>query len=121
MIQHLEERIVEARSRGATPSSTTTNGDKSIKLPDPAVFMGAADQNFDNWLSKIRRKLSANADHYITDALRIAYVESRVDGPAGKHLAPRLRETSANQFCTADEMLEVLEKVYADPNHELTA
>ena len=47
--------------------------------------------NIDMWESKMVKKLTANADHYPTKALRMAYVDSRVDGEAYKHLAARSR------------------------------
>ena len=35
------------------------------------------------------KKLAANADHYDTKALRMAYMDSCVDGNVYKHLAAR--------------------------------
>lgn len=66
-------------------------------------------------------KLSANHDHYPTESLRMGYVENQVGGAASKHLALRLRERSTNAFTSADELFEVLERVYADPNRRHTA
>ena len=41
------------------------------------------------WESKMVKKLIANADHYPTEALRMAYVNSCVDREAYKYLVAR--------------------------------
>ena len=69
----------------------------------------------------MRNKLKANADHFPINALKIAYVESRVGGEAALHLAPRMREDAINLFTTADELLDCLSKVYGDPNRRYIA
>ena len=69
----------------------------------------------------MRSKLKANSDHYPTSDLQMGYVENRVGGTAIKHLAPRLRSGSVNPFKLAEEMLEVLERIFADPNRRITA
>ena len=51
----------------------------------------AAGFNINVWESKIVKKLTANTDHYPTEALRMAYVNSHMDGETYKHLAARLR------------------------------
>ena len=82
----------------STPQPATT---KSAKIPDPLVFTSAEGDDIDNWLSKMRSKLTANADHYNTEALKMSYVENRVGGTASKHLAPRLRGNAVNAYTTA--------------------
>jgi len=115
VITHLETR----QGREATPASDRTM--KTTKLPDPPVFFGTVDPLLDDWLSKMKSKLSANQDHYPTEALRMGYVENRVGGNAIKHLAPRLRTGSTNPFVSTEDMFEVLERVYGDPNRRQTA
>ena len=51
----------------------------------------------------------------------MGYVENCVGGTAIKHLAPQLRSGSANPFQSAEEMLEVLKRVFGDPNRRMTA
>ena len=72
--------------------------------------------NIDVWESKMIKKLTANADYYPTEALRIAYVDSRIDEEAYKHLAARSRIGAWKLFATAKEMFEILQKVYGDVN-----
>ena len=66
---------------------------KSTKLLDPPMLMDGHVAEFDInvWESKMIKKLTVNADHYPTEALRMAYVNSHVNGEAYKHLAARSR------------------------------
>ena len=47
--------------------------------------------NIDVWKSKMIKKLTANANHYPTKTLRMAYIDSYVDKEVYKHLAARSR------------------------------
>ena len=73
--------------------------------------------DIDVWKSKMTKILVANANHYLTKALRMAYVDSRVDGNAYKHLAARSRIGARKPFATVEEMFEILQKAYGDSNH----
>lgn len=55
-------------------------------------------------------KLESNADHFPTEKLQIAYIQTRVEGLALSHLAPRMRENSPRPFKTGEEIMEYLEK-----------
>ena len=68
------------------------------------------------WKSKMVKKLTANADHYLTKALRMVYVNSRIDEEAYKHLATRSRIDAQKPFATAEKMFKVLQKAYGDVN-----
>ena len=67
------------------------------------------------------KKLNANANHYLTKALRMAYINSRVDGEAYKHLAARLRISAQKLFAIAKKMFEILQKAYGNVNQVHTA
>ena len=67
------------------------------------------------------KKLTANTNHYSTKALHMAYINSRVDGEAYKHLAARLRIGAWKLFATAEKMFEILQKTYGDVNRAQTA
>ncbi|OJD25419.1 hypothetical protein ACJ73_03209 [Blastomyces percursus] len=82
---------------------------RSVKLPDPPLLTDGKDPKFEDWYSKMRGKLEGNADHYTTEALRMAYVESRTGGDAADHLKPRLRDGSPNKFQTAKRNAGLLE------------
>lgn len=64
----------------------------------------------------MERKFEANADHYNSDLLRMAYVEGRVQGDAAKHLKARSQKDAIDRFTTAEEMLIVLNEVYGNKN-----
>lgn len=113
--------LKETAANTPTTSSDTSHDKKSTKLPDPPVLTDGKEPVFDEWLSKMRNKLYANRDHFPTDDLRMAYIESRVGGPASKHLQPRLRASTTNPFLLASDMYDVLEKVFGDPNRKQTA
>ena len=68
----------------------------------------ATEFNIDVWESKMVKKLSANTDHYLTKALRMAYVNSCVNGEAYKYLVARSRIGARKLFSIAEEMFEVL-------------
>ena len=54
------------------------------------------------------KKLTTNANHYPTEALRMAYVNSYVDGEAYKHLAAISKIGAQKLFATAEEMFKIL-------------
>ena len=62
------------------------------------------------------KKLTANADHYLTKVIHIAYVDSGVDGEAYKHLAARSRIGTQKLFAMAEKMFKVLQKTYENVN-----
>lgn len=72
-------------------------------------------------MNGIRNKLRGNADHFPTKENKIGYVRSRVDDDAVKHIRARLKPGHVNEFKTAEEVLDVLVKVYGDSDKEGTA
>jgi chromosome segregation ATPase len=91
---HLQRTVINLATQvGSTPprEASAALPEKSVKLPNPPVLTDGKDPEFEDWESRIRNKLRANADHYDTETLRIAYVQNRVGGKAAKHLRPRLR------------------------------
>jgi chromosome segregation ATPase len=89
-IVHLAAIQANTPSRGVSAAPTESVTAKSVKLPDPPILTDGKDPEFEDWESRMRNKLKANADHYHTEILRMAYVENRVSGKAAKHLAFRL-------------------------------
>ena len=67
------------------------------------------------------KKLVANADHYSIKTLRMAYMNSHVDGDAYKHLVARSRMKARKPFTTAEKMFKVLQKAYKNSNRAHTA
>ena len=77
--------------------------------------------NINVWESKMVKKLSANANHYPTEALCMVYVNSCVDGEVYKHLVAKSRIGAWKPFTTVEEMFEVLQKAYDNVNRAYTA
>lgn len=116
-------QIAQTTLRGSTPStivaSSTTK--KSVKLPDPPELTDGKDPLFEDWLLLMTQKFSANADHYDTPELRIAYVASRTAGKARRHITPRMRDGSKNKYQDSKDMFEHLKSIYSDPNRVINA
>jgi hypothetical protein len=49
---------------------------KLTKIPDPPILTDGKEPKFEDWLLRIKDKLATNKDHYLTAALRLAYVKS---------------------------------------------
>ncbi|KAL2017203.1 hypothetical protein VTK56DRAFT_2410 [Thermocarpiscus australiensis] len=102
----------------ASQSSTTSNGKRSGKVPDPPVFYNEKDRDtdeFEQWHRDICNKLKVNADHFNDDQARQAYIESRLGGKAKRELAPYLRDTHPEPITTSDRLLTHLWEQYHDP------
>ena len=62
---------------------------KSTKIPDPPMLTDGKEPRFEDWLLLMNQKLEANADPFNTSQLRRAYVASRCEGKARKHITPQ--------------------------------
>lgn len=71
---------------------------KSVKIPDPPILTDGKEPTFEDWLLRMEDKLAANADHYPTPALRLAYVKSRCGGRAADHIISRSRSSAMNKY-----------------------
>ena len=78
---------VGVESRGSVPPEER----RSIQIPDPPVLTDGTDPDFEGWVLSVEDKLAANADHFSTPALRLAYVKSRCGGATRSTLANRGR------------------------------
>lgn len=87
---------------------------RSTKLPDSPILK---DRTIDinAWLRKMRRKIQQ------MQIIFIAYVESRLEEEADKHVAARSRQEARNPFTMAEEVFAVLFKAYGDSNRKYTA
>jgi hypothetical protein len=111
----------EANTRNASPepavvihpAEPTTAPIRSEKLPDPPVFTGKR-RELRSFLSRLRNKLTGNADRYPTEANRLYYALSRLGGDAADLVEP-LHPNSVQSLVT------LLEATYGDPNRQATA
>ena len=108
----------DARGASTTPVPETK---RTTKLPDPPILTDGKDPRFEDWLSRIKNKLKVNADHYPTEAMKIAYVEGRTGDKAARHLAPRMKEGSVGEYENVNEVFKHLETVFNDPNKTVNA
>ncbi|ELR02722.1 hypothetical protein GMDG_05668 [Pseudogymnoascus destructans 20631-21] len=115
--------VVKYLENEKSKSSTTRNREshqKSTMIPDPPTLTDGIEPAYDDWSIKIKMKLEANLDHFPTPALQMGYVQSRLGGKASSHINPCLRSTQ-NKFQTVEEMFEVLDRVFSDPDRHFTA
>lgn len=117
-IQILEQ---EPRRRFARGTPGLESERKSTKLPDPPILTDGREPRFEDWLSRVKNKLKANADHYPSQSIKIAYVEGRTGGKAARHLAPRMKEGSAEEYATVEDVYKHLEMIFLDPNKRVNA
>ena len=97
------------RSRSTTPFHEGRNK-KSVRLPDPPPLTDGRDPFLEDWINSVRKKFKANADHYDTEELRMAYVSNLVKLPAKDYLRVQENPDHPQAFQTAEEMLEVLKR-----------
>ena len=94
---------------------------KSTKIPDPPTLIDSQSPTFESWLSKIKNKLRVNADYFVDEDARIAYVQLCLHGEAREHVQPRLDEGTKDPFTTIDEILQYLQSIYKDLNQVFNA
>ena len=107
------------RTRSTTPVPEALK--KSIKLADPPTLTDGKTPRFEDWLTLMKHKLEANADHFTTEKSKIAYIRSRTGEEAAEHLAARMEDDATNKYRTAEEVLDHLTARYRDPNRKAKA
>ncbi len=55
-------------------------GKRLTKFPDPSIFTGEGDLEFEAWYLNMWNKLAINEDHFDTDRAKAAYVIGRIGG-----------------------------------------
>lgn len=95
------------------PVNPSTAPQRSEKLPDPPVFTGKR-RELRSFLSRLRNKLTGNADRYPTEANRLYYALSRLGGDAADLVEPL-------QPNSVQSLVVLLEATYGDPNRQATA
>lgn len=108
-----------ARESPALPTFPTSR--KSTKMPDPPMLSDGKDVKFKGWKTEMRRKLLLNEDHYPTAAHQLAYVSSRCEGKAQRHINPRMQDDAIAQYKTVQDVFDHLEGVFHDPNQKQVA
>ena len=102
--------------RQREPSQTPeTSQKRSVKLPDGLPLNNGIEPTFENWKKTITSKFEVNADHFNGEASKMAFLFRLTTSDAQRHLEPRYQTGRANQFTTAQEMLDYLASIYVDP------
>lgn len=76
---------------------------------------------FETWETVIRQKLEANADYYPLPVHRKLYVQSRCEGKAQLHIAPRMSSDASIPYADAKDIILHLKTVFANPNRRAEA
>jgi len=123
MIQNeqLQSELLQALRQSRQASPENGNSKKTTKLPDPPVFTDGTDININNWLSRMRKKLRSNKDHFPTEDMKLAYAEGRIGGEAATHAEERFKEDATEPYETVEDLFEHLHMIYTNPNRLFTA
>lgn len=103
------------RTTPITPPAPSEHSVRSDKLPDPDVFKGDRD-DLRRFLSQVSQKLRINYDRYPTPESRLAYVSSRLAGPAYSQILPHINRDGTCRLSDYSDILGILERAYGDPN-----
>lgn len=123
--EELEQKIAELRAnlhspRQTTPSSTTVGSKCSPKIPDPPLFTEVdGEVSLEDWILRIRDKLTINQDHYADDNAKAIYVISRTGGTAAQHIQA-YRTNDAGHFTSAEDVIQTLNEIIGDPHKKDT-
>jgi hypothetical protein len=90
-------------------------------LSDFFVFIDDKNLIIDNWLSIMRNKLKENADWFSIDVQQKAYVRTRIDDDAMKHLTARFFKNSIKSYIIANEIFDDLYQIFDDSNRRTNA
>lgn len=89
---------------------------KTTKILDALMLSDSKEVRFETWEIVIRQKLEANTDHYPLPIYRKLYVQSRYEGKVQLYIAPRMSSDSSNPYIDAEDMINYLKTVFANPN-----
>lgn len=112
---------LQTQSSSGTPIVEAVTTRKTTKMPDAPMLNDGKEVRFETWETVIRQKLEANADHYPLPVYRKLYVQSRCEGKAQLHIAPRMSSDSSNPYMDAEDMIVHLKTVFANPNRRAEA
>ncbi len=90
---------------------------KSEKFPDPPMFNGTR-KELRPFITKLRLKLERNADRFPTDADKVSYGISRLEGDAAITIDPFYRNGTLPNLST---LISLLEMTYDDVSRKYTA
>lgn len=127
--QELQARIQRMNEAQPAPVSSVSPGPtfipmasshRSAKYPDPEPFDGSA-AKYPAWLVNVRMKLTHNADHFLGEQNRMAYVYSRLSPHAQTYIHPHINASGPLNFTDVEEMIKTLSNTFDDPNRVSSA
>ena len=123
-INQLKGQLAIAQANAQTSGSQFSGSQRSPKAPEPPEFTGDDKSLTRSFIFQARNKVTANRDHFTltteteTQLSMVAYIFSRFRGTASKRA---LALVSNNQFVTADNFFEWIERAFGDPDPVATA
>jgi len=113
---HHAENPVDLTEGKATAVITTPPASSKIseRLPDPEKFDGNR-KDLRRFTQQIYSKLTTNLDRFTSANSRLAYVASRLSGPAYELILPKVKY-GVYQFVDYPQMLTYLETAFGDPD-----
>jgi hypothetical protein len=93
----------------------------SKKLFDSFILIDDKNSNIEDWLSTMKNKLKENADWFLIETSKKAYVRTRIDENAMKHLASRFKKNSIKSFMIVEKIFDDLNRIFDDLNKRINA
>ncbi len=93
----------------------------SKKLLDSFILTDDKNSNIEDWLSTMKNKLKENADWFSIETSKKAYVRTRIDEDAMKHLTSRFKKDSIKSFMIVEKIFNDLNRVFDDFNKKVNA
>ena len=68
----------------------------------------------------MKNKLFINANHFLSEKMKMIYIKNRTKNNAVKHLKFRMRKNAFYSFRISDEILNAMKMIFDDLNRKLT-
>jgi hypothetical protein len=91
----------------------------SKKLFDSFILIDDKNSNIEDWLSTMKNNLKENADWFSIETNKKAYVRTRIDEDAMKHLTSRFKKNSIKSFMIVEKIFDDLNRVFDDLNKKI--
>lgn len=101
------------------PYQPSENSRTSERIPDPEKFDGNRN-DLSRFVDQISAKLAVNRDRFPSSRERKVYVVNRLSGLAYQQIRPYIR-LGVPQLPDYEQILEILEKAFGDPNRSSRA
>jgi hypothetical protein len=91
-------------------------GPRTYKTRDVQTLSDGIDPTYEAWSIQLEGKLLEPQYRDCEERIRMHYVFSATSGRAQSHLQTRMSRTASNPFRSVNEMIEVLETAFVNPN-----